>query len=224
MKKILLPLAISAAMGTAATAATINVGPGVVSPPITGNLFDTNGALDTAFGGSDWSFGTLNSVTTGDEGPGGETFDFWEIGAESGFNNTFAVSGASSGGGSITETGPINWDGTLPVGPADISATYASNLLLDKEQFKFTSNGSAALGVFGQDPLGVFYKAGVNFVILAFDDQIQGDDDNHDDYLILVRTAGNTRINEIPVPASALLLGGAIAGLGFARRRKQKKS
>ncbi len=228
MKKILLPLAISAGlMGTAATAATLNIVPGSL-PPSGANNFSSD--LDAFFGVGNYAFGIISSIVT--EAGGDETLKYTELAAESGYTNGFR----NSDGSKFVEESPNSFLNAFPTGTGDgFSETYSASTVLKDGSLQFyvaSGDANAVDAQMGESGFGVFYSTlssgdtGYRDEwIFAFDDNGAGPDDNHDDYLILVESDfKDTRINEIPVPASALLLGGAIAGLGFARRRKQKKS
>lgn len=141
--------------------------------------------------------------------------DFYFLGSESGFADTFLS-------GVLTLTEAFNTN-NFPDGALIGSRFFAGGLVAGGE-VGFTSDlgTPASLGDAG---FGIFLKTGwvsgvtpVNAFIIGYDDQITSpDDDNHDDLMILavVRSA-------VPEPGTWATLLFGFGALGAAMRRKSK--
>jgi PEP-CTERM motif len=196
----------------AAAAVTFNVGIGAPVKVIPGNN-DFRGNLDAA---------TLYEYTAGGatislSGKATLTFEF--MGSESGFHDSF-----SAAGGTITasENSSFTAWGSVPRG----SAVYNAGPITD---WLFSSSGGAVNKGVGTLEFGIFLPRGQlaggnyssNVLYLGFDDQITGDDDNHDDMIIRVTAEDFGGQGTVPEPASWAML---IAGFGMvgavSRRRR----
>jgi PEP-CTERM motif len=138
--------------------------------------------------------------------------EFWFMGSESGFSDTF-----TAGPLSLTET---SWYEDHFASPVYIGgAQFTAGSLLGK--LVFSSNAGVTAGI-GHDGFGIFLKAaqttgqGVSEFYLGYDDQIGQADDNHDDFVVRVL------VSAVPEPGTwAMLMAGfAIVG-SLLRRRKQ---
>lgn len=141
--------------------------------------------------------------------------DFYFLGSESGFTDTFG-----SGAVSITEL--LNTD-NFPGGAFLGTREFLAGGSLGGE-LSFTSSAGAPAGL-GTAGFGIFLKEGIDYsagfaanaFILGYDDQISNpDDDNHDDLMIL----GVVRAVPEPGTWATLLFG--FGALGAMMRRKSK--
>jgi len=194
-----LALALSAGMASAATVAITGT-----NTPVAGNndfVSQLGSALNPTL-----TFLTNASFTL--SGPARLTFT--SVGAESGFVNSFAATGA----GVLLETeGSVS--NFLTGGFASITGIFSGGLLDALLSF---SNGLGFMPGPGTTEFGVFTSGGLNNSVffLAFDDgQGSSADDNHDDLIVRVNVAA------VPIPAAGFLLIGALGGLAALRRRRK---
>ena len=141
---------------------------------------------------------------------GGGTLAYFTTQVQSN-NNTF-----TAGSTTFTETGDANhFASPVFIG----SQTYAGGAITS---WRFTSNTGPAASV-GQNGFGIFLQpsattpvSGLSSLILGYDDQqFTGDDDNHDDLMILARIRA-------PEPSSwaIMITGFGLAGAALRRRRQ----
>lgn len=201
LKATLGALALAAVSTFSANAATVTVSGSAVTPAP--NTFQTQ--LMAA--GATTFLDKADIVV----GKFGATLTFTGVAGESGFANSF-----ESPVGNLSEPAKNNQ------GAADfltgnlfgsVSGKFTAGSLAGVLRFLANGGSPAPLGserfgiyASGTGPLSVFF--------LAFDDQSQGADDNHDDFIIRVN------VSAVPVPAAGFLLVGALGGLALLRRRK----
>jgi len=142
--------------------------------------------------------------------------DFYFLGSESGFNDTFL-------GGAVALSELVNTD-NFPAGAFIGSHVFSPGTL--GGQLSFGSDGGVPAGL-GSAGFGIFLKQGVDYsagaavtrFIIGYDDQTtRPDDDNHDDLMIL----GVVRAVPEPGTWATLLFG--FGALGAAMRRKASKA
>ena len=189
------------------------------SLPITGN--DFNADL-TALG-----FDTMTSgaqLRVSQDG----FIDFYYVGAESSFNNTFTAQGNALSGnneGSLTEHDEaFNFSGY-----ADFTIAVSANDILN---FSFTSDDATALIPVNNfnntnlQGLGIYFdpsqSGSLQQVMLGYDDQVFDDDNDFEDMLVRADFRPASVVpSDVPLPAAVWLFGGGLMGLiGIARRKK----
>ena len=234
MKKLLMTGAAIAALSTAASASTFSL-IGGTAWPIPGGA--VNDVLTNTFGmgAAQGFYGaqvSLDSAAT-------VMVDF--MGYEAGFVNKFSYGGTTTdtevGGLELGGNGTTNSEygaffGT-PLPGLSYSVVEGAGGLLS---FSFSTSGGgavpAATVLNGANPDDSGGAVGANFfvsygqndpstVYLWFDDAGGGNDDNHDDFVVRLTT--NTAPpgpQPVPLPATGLLLLGALGGIAAAKRRK----
>lgn len=144
------------------------------------------------------------------------TIFFEFLGSESQFNDTF-----TAGAASLTENTGFtnNFPGGVAIGPAQ---SFNAGSLAGLLNFT-TTNANGASATVGQDGFGIFLGAnqlsGQSFSVfyLGFDDQVRGQDDNHDDFIVraTVRSA-------VPEPTTWAMMLIGFAGVGYSMRRRRR--
>jgi hypothetical protein len=213
VKLLKLAAIMSAALAMPATAAvTFNVGIGSPLDAVpSNNNFQGNlnaaGLYQYTAGGASISLSGKATVT----------FEF--LGSESGFNDSF-----SAGGGAIAASENSSFTAWNPLTLG--SLTYNAGSITD---WFFSSDRGAQNKGIGTLEFGIFLPRDAiangsyasNVLYLGFDDQINGDDDNHDDFIIRVTAEDFGGQGVVPEPASWAML---IAGMGLvgavSRRRR----
>jgi hypothetical protein len=202
----------SMGLSLSASAAFVFSGGSTQSLPLSGNDFNTDLA-------------TLNfdQITSGTQLRVNQDgfVDFFYVGAESGFTNTF-----TSGGNSATEGN----EGFKFSGYASFTTAVSAGDILD---FSFTSANRSALTPVDNfnntnlQGLGIIFDSNTSGslmqVVLGYDDQITGDDNDHDDMLIRADfRPAPASVAAVPVPAAVYLFGSGLLGLTAITFRKQK--
>ena len=142
--------------------------------------------------------------------------DFYYIGAESDFNNSFTAQGDALSGnnkGFLTEHN----EGFNFSGYAGFTIAVSANDILN---FDFTSDGTDALtpvdnsSMTNLQGLGIYFNSGqagsLQQVVLGYDDQIFNTDDDFEDMLVRADFRPSA---VIPLPASVWLFGSGLLGL-----------
>jgi hypothetical protein len=200
-----------------AQAAFVVQGGATQNLPIAGNKFNTE---LTGLGFSQMASGAQLRVSQDGY------IDFYYIGAESGFNNTFtAQSSALSGNnqGFLTEHN----EGFNFAGYAGFTIAVSANDILN---FSFTSDDATALTPVDNftnsnlQGLGIYFdpsqSGSLQQVLLGYDDQTINDDNDFEDMLV---RADFRPASVVPLPAAVWLFGAGLASLaGFARRSAQR--
>ncbi len=142
------------------------------------------------------------------------TFEF--LGSESAYDDTFSALGGTPV--SLSEYTPFENHFSAPVliGSSLFGAGSLANSLI------FSSdNPNGATATVGQDGFGIFLNPNrgpgpFNTFYLGYDDQINHQDDNHDDFIV------KATIRAVPEPATwAMMLVGFMA-VGFGLRRRKR--
>lgn len=138
-------------------------------------------------------------------------FEF--LASESGFSDTF-----TAGPVTYTESSAFSnsFGAPIPLGFASFTAGNLVNLLT------FTSSGGVTATV-GQDGFGIFLGPrqvsgdSVSVFYLGYDDQINNQDDNHDDFIIRA-----TVVPPVPEPTTWAMMLIGFAGVGYSMRRRRR--
>jgi hypothetical protein len=192
------------ALAVPATAASFTVTPGSIFgiPPFPSNDFSAQLAAKGL------THYTSSGASVSLSSPRKLKFEY--MGSESGFTDTFTAGSL----GPYQETNKA-W-GPMLIGYANFAGGAITNM-------SFSSSGGVVNSTIGTASFGIFIPRlaaqgtySSNVLYFGFDDQLIGDDDNHDDFIV--------RVTAVPEPASWALL---IAGFGLvgmtARRRSMKE-
>lgn len=138
-------------------------------------------------------------------------FEF--LGSESGNSDTFT-------GGTVTYTETSGFENhfgaPIPLGFASFLAGSLAG------QLNFSSVGGMPAGI-GQDGFGILLGANqtsgqnVSVFYLGYDDQINNQDDNHDDFIVRA-----TVLPAVPEPATWAMMLVGFAGIGYSMRRRRR--
>lgn len=160
--------------------------------------------------------------------------DFYYVGAESGYNNSFTAQDTiGDGSGLLTEHNEqFSFSGYADFSIA-VSADEAVN-------FSFTSdNGSALTPVdnfsgTNLQGLGILFagsqSGNLQQVLLGYDDQIYNDDDDFDDMMILAEFRSGPGLPEaglvsaVPLPAAVWLFAGGLGALACTARGSARRT
>ena len=140
-------------------------------------------------------------------------FEF--LGSESGFSDTFFTTGALPNV-SLTENSLFENHFASPV-VIGVDQLFAGNLM---NFLNFSSSGPGADATIGDDGFGIFLGPNAvsglstNVFYLGYDDQINAQDDNHDDFIV--------RATVLPEPGTWAMMLLGFGAAGFAMRRQRK--
>ena len=139
------------------------------------------------------------------------TITFHRVAAESGFTNRFT-------GGSVTA---LETDENLFRDPKWLGSDIFAQGSLQGQLF-FTTNGNGDVSHIGSEGFGIFLPSNAsgryrsNTLYFGFDDLVNKDDDNHDDFIVKATVVGG-----VPEPTTwAMLIAGfGLVGLSVRRSR-----
>ena len=143
------------------------------------------------------------------------TIYFEFLGSESGNSDRFTATGLF-GNASFTENSPFqnNFGAPIPIGFASFLAGSLTGLL--------NFSGGMASGI-GSDGFGIFLRPtqtsgqNVSVFYLGYDDQINNQDDNHDDFIIRA-----TVLPPVPEPTTWAMMLIGFAGVGYSLRSRRR--
>lgn len=213
MKKFLMGAAAAALLAGPANAAFFDVTVGSVV-----NDIPSNNDFQTELFGVPLNYYTTTGASVSLSGKVKLTFEY--LGSESGFTDVFKAEGldgtimATESNADIFFTPQLLGSATFDAGVLDSLLTFFANGVMTPT---FTFNvGEAEFGIFLPTKLaeGASYKT--NTLYIGLDDQIRGDDDNHDDFLI--------RVTAVPEPATWAMMIAGFGLVGGAMRRRAKTS
>jgi hypothetical protein len=207
--------AISLSTAMPAGASFVVSGGSVQNLPITGNDFNTE-LISLGFS----QMNTGGQLRVSEDG----FIDFYYVGAESSFNNTFTAQGNALSGnnkGFLTEHDEaFNFSGY-----AGFTIAVSANDILN---FSFTSDNATALTPVSNfsninlQGLGIYFdpsqSGSLQQVMLGYDDQVFDDDNDFEDMLVRADFRPSA---VIPLPAAIWLFGSGLLGLiGISKRIK----
>ncbi len=215
MKKVIYSaataLVVFASLSAPAIAASFTVSPGSFSAAVPGNN-DFKGQLAGLGLGSYTSTGASIFLAT----PRTLRFEF--LGSESGANNFFTANGITS----FQEVDSNNFGAPVLIGQGVFTnAQFQSIFFNSGSASNVLTNamiGDARFGIFmpgnGTDSDSLFNS---NVLHFGFDDMINNNDDNHDDFLV--------RVSAVPEPSTwlSMIMGFGLLGV-MARRRRAANS
>jgi len=144
-------------------------------------------------------------------------FEF--LGSESGNSDTFTANGVAPVSATETSGYENHFAAPIPIGFSNFLAGSLTGLL------NFSGVGGSIPATVGQDGFGIFLGRGqtsgsnVSVFYLGYDDQINNQDDNHDDFIVRA-----TVLSPVPEPATWAMMLVGFAGIGYSMRRKRSSN
>jgi len=175
------------------------------------------------FGGQLAALGLTQYTTTGASlfVDADTTIAFEFLGSESRFNDTFTALGAAPLSLGETTNFTNNFASPVPIG----SSVFAAGSLAGRLTFSST-NPNGATATVGQDGFGIFLDPNqpdglVSIFYLGYDDQVVGQDDDYDDFIVRAIVATPRQVGAVPETAIWAMMLFGFAGVGVAMRRRK---